>query len=186
LPLFTKKLKGDFHHYAVPKQSPLTFLVCKAEADKELLSGNLNVYFGGQYVGKTYLSEKEAGEEFYFNLGADREVVVKREKLRDKVKETFLGKIERGTVVRELAYKIKVENLKDRPAVLKVLDNIPVSRTDKIEVKNVQISPQPAEKDYLDNEGVMLWEQTLDPQEQREIDIEFEVTYPKDLRPPGI
>lgn len=186
LPLFTKKLQGDFYHYAVPKQSPLTFLVCKAEADKELLSGNLNVYFGGQYVGKTYLSEKKAGEEFYFNLGADREIVVKQEKIRDRVKETFLGKIERGTVVRALAYKIKVENLKDRSVTLKLIDNIPVSKTDKIEVKNVKISPQPAEKDYLDNEGVMLWEYTLNAQEEREIDIEFVVTYPKDLKPLGI
>ena len=186
LPLFTKKMQGDFYYYAVPKRSPLTFLVCKTKADKELLSGPLNVYFGGRYIGKTHLSEKKAGEEFHLSLGADREVMVKREKVKDKVKETYFGKIQRGTIVRELAYKIMVENMKDRSIVLKVVDNIPVSRTDKIEVKELTMNPEPAQKNYRNKEGVMLWEYTLDPEQQQEINIEFVVAYPKDLVPMGL
>lgn len=186
LPLFTKKIQGDSYYYAVPKRSPLTFLVCKTKADKELLSGPLNVYFGGRYIGKTYLGEKKAGEEFHLSLGADREVMVKREKVKDKIKETYFGKIQRGTIVRELAYKITVENIKDRSILLKVLDSIPVSRTDKIEVKDLKMNPEPAKKNYLDKEGVMLWEYKLDPEEKQEINIEFVVTYPKGLLPMGL
>ncbi len=186
LPLFTKKIQGDSYYYAVPKRSPLTFLVCKTKADKELLSGPLNVYFGGRYIGKTYLDEKKAGEEFHLSLGADREVMVKREKVKDKIKETYFGKIQRGTIVRELAYKITVENIKDRSILLKVLDSIPVSRTDKIEVKDLKMNPEPAKKNYLDKEGVMLWEYKLDPEEKQEINIEFVVTYPKGLLPMGL
>jgi uncharacterized protein (TIGR02231 family) len=186
LPLFTKKMRGDSYYYAVPKRSPLTFLVCKTNADKELLSGPLNVYFGGRYIGKTHLSEKRAGEEFHLSLGADREVMVKREKVKDKVKETYFGKIQRGTVARELAYKIMVENMKDRSILLKVVDNIPVSRTDKIEVKELTMNPEPAQKNYRNKEGVMLWEYTLDPEQQQEINIEFVVAYPKGLLPIGL
>jgi len=186
LPLFTKKMRGDSYYYAVPKRSPLTFLVCKTNADKELLSGPLNVYFGGQYIGKTHLSEKKAGEEFHLSLGADREVMVKREKVKDKVKETYFGKIQRGTIVRELAYKIMVENMKDRSILLQVVDNIPVSRTDKIEVKELTMNPEPAQKNYRNKEGVMLWEYTLDPEQKQEINIQFVVTYPKGLLPMGL
>ncbi len=179
LPIFSKKLKGDFLYYALPKTSPLTFLICKASADKELLAGALNVYFGGRYVGKTFLSEKRAGEEFDLNLGADREVKVSREKMRDKMKETFWG-MERKNVVRDLAFKITMENLKDKPIKLRVLDSIPVSKTDKIEVKDVKITPNPTEKNYQDKEGVLLWELEMKPGERKEIRIEFTVTYPKD------
>jgi len=185
LPLFTKKMQGDTYYYAVPKRSHLTYLVCKTKADKELLGGPLNVYFGGRYIGKTHLSEKKAGEEFHLSLGADREVMVKREKVKDKVKETYFGKIQRGTIVRELAYKIMVENMKDRSILLKVVDNIPVSRTDKIEVKELTMKPEPAQKNYRDKEGVMLWEYRLDPDQQQEINIEFVVAYPKDFLPIG-
>ncbi len=184
LPLLSKKMSGTFYHYSVPRRSPLTFLVADAKSDRELLSGMLNVYFAGQYVGKTALQEKKPGEAFSLNLGADREVAVKREKIRDKVKETFLGKFERDTVIRELAYKITAENRKDRPVSLRILDSVPVSKTDRIEVKEVQLAPQPNHENFLDRQGVMRWDLALKPQEQKEILIEFTVTYPKEF-PPG-
>jgi len=186
LPLFTKTLKGDFYYYVVPRVNPLTFLVCEASSDKEILSGYLNAYFGGRFVGKTYLSEKEPGEDFNVSLGADREVRVKLQKIKDKIKETFFGKIQRQTVVRELAFKITVENLKDKPIKIKVLDSVPVSKTDKIEVKDLKISPKPKEEDFQDREGVVLWEFRIDPGKERQINIEFTVTYPKDVNVAGL
>jgi len=180
LPLFDRNLKGECFHYVVPQRSPLTFLVCEAKADKELLSGPLNVYFSGRYVGKTYLMEKKAGEAFRVNLGADREVKVSRVKLRDKVKETFFGNIERDTIVREFAYKLTQENLKNNPVQILLLDSIPISRTDKIKVKDIKMNPEPTERNYRDREGVMLWNNRLEPGENSEVTIEFVVTYPKD------
>ncbi|RKY28553.1 MAG: hypothetical protein DRP61_01460 [Candidatus Omnitrophota bacterium] len=181
LPLFSKTLKGEFFHYALPRVNPLTFLVCKAKPDKELLAGYLNVYLGGRFIGKTYLGEKKAGQEFKIPLGADREVKVEKKKIKDEVKETFFGKIERKTIIRKLAYKIVLENLKDKEINIKVLDNIPVSRTDKIEVKDLKINPQPKVKDYQDKKGVNLWEIKLKPEEKKEINIEFTLTYPKEV-----
>ena len=181
LPLFSKTLKGEFFHYALPRVNPLTFLVCKAKPDKELLAGYLNVYLGGRFIGKTYLGEKKAGQEFKIPLGADREVKVEKKKIKDEVKETFFGKIERKTIIRKLAYKIVLENLKDKEINIKVLDNIPVSRTDKIEVKDLKINPQPKVRDYQDKKGVNLWEIKLKPEEKKEINIEFTLTYPKEV-----
>jgi uncharacterized protein (TIGR02231 family) len=186
LPLFSRKISGEFYYYAVPRQSALTFLVCKATPDKELLSGPLNVYFGGRYIGKTRLGEKRAGEVFQVSLGADREAKVSRDKVKDKIRETYFGKIKRDTVVRELAYKISVENLKSRSIALKLLDSIPVSRTDRIEVKDLTMVPEPTEKNYLDREGVMVWDYELDPGEKGEITIQFTVTYPGDIVPWGL
>jgi len=180
LPLFLKKIQGDFSHYVVPRINPLTFLICEATPDSELLSGYLTVYFGGRYIGKTYLEEKKPGEKFNLNLGADREVKVKREKIKDKFKETFLKMVQRRTVIKEIAFKITVENLKAKPIKIHILDSIPVSRTDKVEVKDVNITPKPKEEKHQSKEGVLLWEFNLKPKEKQVIDIEFTVTYPKD------
>jgi uncharacterized protein (TIGR02231 family) len=184
LPLFTRQLTGDYAHWSVPKQSPLTFLTVDVKADKELLDGPLNVYFAGQYVGKTYLEAKRAGEKFSLSLGADREVIVKYEKTKDKITETYFGKFERNTVVRELAYQLTMENLKDRPVDLKILDSVPVSRTDRIKVEDMQLKPPPDQKNFQDREGVMLWEQTLKPGAEAVISVEFLLNYPKDYTPP--
>jgi uncharacterized protein (TIGR02231 family) len=180
LPLFTKTLKGKFLHYAVPKTNPLSFLICKATVDKELLGGPVNVHFGTHFVGKTSLAEKKAGETFDLNLGADREVKIKREKIKDKVKETFFGKFERDTVVRSMAFKITAENLKDKSLTISILDSIPVSRTDKIKVEDVKIEPEPTETHYQDKEGVLMWSFGLRPKEVKEIDISFVLSYPTD------
>jgi len=113
------------------------------------------------------------------NLGAARDIKVKEEKISDKVKETFFGKLKRQTIIRDLVFKITVENLTDKPKDVHILDSVPVSKTDKIEVKNVKIDPSPAEKNYQDKEGVMLWEVNLAPGDSREIKIQYTLTYPK-------
>lgn len=79
-----------------------------------------------------------------------------------------------------------IENMKDKSIVLKVEDSIPVSRTDKIEVKELIMNPEPDQKNYRDKEGVMLWEYTLEPEQQKEIYIDFLVEYPYGSLPKGL
>ena len=148
LPVATRILEGEFHHLAVPKIRPTAFLVCRSTADSELLPGPMQVYFAGQYLGKTQLSEMRAGGSFDLNLGADRSVLVRREKVSDKRRETFFGQIERDTVAREITYRVILENLKDRPVTVQLLDHVPVSRTDRIRVADLVLraGPGPARR----------------------------------------
>jgi uncharacterized protein (TIGR02231 family) len=185
LPLFTKKISANTFHYSIPGKTSLTYLVAEARADKELLAGKLNVYFGGRFIGDTYLSEKKPGEPFSMNLGADRDVKIKREKILDKVKETYFGAIQRDTVVRSFSYKIIAENIKDKPITLKVVDRVPVSRTDKIEVKDILLTPKPTQSNYQAKEGVHLWVFQLSPGKIQEIDLDFTVAYPSEASPFG-
>lgn len=186
LPIFTKRLKTDYFHYCIPGKSGLTYLIAEASADKEILEGKLNVYLGGRYIGETYLTEKKSGEPFAMNLGADRGVKVVRNKLKDNIKESFFGTIQRSTTVRSFSYKINVESIRDNPVRLQVIDRVPVSRTDKITVKDIRLKPTPTINDYQDRAGVHLWELELLPGETREILIDFTVTYPTETPPAGL
>ncbi|MDD5439113.1 MAG: DUF4139 domain-containing protein, partial [Candidatus Omnitrophica bacterium] len=167
-------------YLTVPRMSTLSFLMCRASSSKEVLSAVMNIYFGGRFIGSTYLEEKKPGQDFDLNLGTDREVAVKREKIKDKLDEKMFGKIERLTLIRELGYKITVENMKDKEIKVQLIDSVPVSKTDKIEVKDLAVTPEPAKKNYLDKEGVYLWEFVIKPKEKKEIEINFTVLYPKD------
>ncbi|MFH2045151.1 MAG: mucoidy inhibitor MuiA family protein [Pseudomonadota bacterium] len=186
LPLFSKTIKGEFLHYAVPKTSPSAFLICKATTDTELLSGLMNVHLGPHFIGKTFLDAKNSGDTFDLNLGADRQVKIQHIKITDKKKETYFGSFERNTVVREMAFKIKIENLKDKAISVNVLDSIPVSRTDKIKIEDLKITPQPTEKNYKDREGVLRWLIKLQPKAKKEITISFVVNYPKNTPVSGL
>jgi uncharacterized protein (TIGR02231 family) len=186
LPLFTKKMKGNFFIHTVPQNDPLAYLACRIAPDSALLAGRLNVHFGGRFVGGTAFSEKKAGEDLLINLGAERGVKVRRELITDKLTETFFGRVERSMVGRELQYRIQVENLKDEVVGLELFDSIPVSKTDRIQIKGIELIPDPAVKDFKDREGVMKWKVQLKPKSVQEIRVKFFVKHPKDRRPQGL
>ena len=181
VPLYTKELSGDFYHYAIPKQDPRAFLVCEAKADSELLPGRLNVYFDGRYLGRTHLAEQTAGQSFRLNLGIDREVKVQRRKVTDKIKETYFGKIDRDSVVRQLTYHIEAANHKNQPVTLKLRDHLPVARTDRIKVKDITLTPEPATRNDEDREGVARWELSLTPGQTQTVTMDFVVIHPKEM-----
>lgn len=183
LSLYTKKLQSDFFYYTMPRVNPSVFLICSTKADRELLSGPINVFFGDRFVGKTVLGGKKAGDEVLFNLGADSNVKISRELVKDKAEETGFSK---STIVREIAYKMTAENTRDKAVRLKILDSIPVAKNDRVEVKDVKISPDPNEKNYQGREGVIMWETELKPEEKKEITVEFVVSYPKDATVTGL
>jgi len=186
LPVFSREMKGEFFHYCVPQKNTLTYLVCRSTYDSGLLAGNLNIHFGGRFVGSTLLTEKKAGEDLLINLGADRGIKVRREKITDRVAETFFGKVERSHSVREMAFTISVENLKEEKAIVRILDSVPISKTDRIQIKGLEFSVTPTQQDYEQRKGVMLWDLTLQPSEVKKIKIKFFVKFPKEIIPDGL
>ncbi|MHC4208046.1 MAG: mucoidy inhibitor MuiA family protein, partial [Planctomycetota bacterium] len=186
LPLSTREMKGDFFIYAIPKKDPLSYLVCRSTADGALLAGKLNVHFGGRFVGGTLLEEKTAGEDFLINLGVERGVKIRREKITDKLTETFFGKVDRSSVAREMEYRIVMENLKDEAVQVRMMDSIPVSKTDRIQIKDVEAVPKPSVNDYQEQEGVMRWDIDLKPRAVEDIRIKFFVKHPKNNPPWGL
>ncbi len=184
LPMFSKPLGGEFFCYAVPKRDSSVYLVCEASLESTLLEGQLNIYFGGRFVGSSQLTEKKAGESLLVNLGIERDVKIAREKITDKLAESFLGgMVDRLTVAREITFRIVAENLKDKAIRLKVLDAAPVSATDKIQIKDLSLNPEPSTKDWQKKEGVMLWDVEIVPQKTQEIEMHFFVKHPKDCPP---
>jgi uncharacterized protein (TIGR02231 family) len=187
LPLFNRQVTGRYFYYAVPRQTQQVFLVTEIESAEELLAAQMSINFADRYVGTTYLPAKKAGESFELNLGVDRAVVVERTVTRDTVKETaFFGKMDAATINRELQITIDIENRKNKPIALKVYDAVPVSRTDKIVVKDLVVTPPPREEDIYDQEGVYEWMLSVEPGTTEEISIGFSVQYPKDIQPVGL
>ncbi len=185
VPILTRTIEGQFYHYTVPAMGTDAYLVCEAKTDRELLPGPVNVFFENSYTGRMMLDEKGPGDSFTLGLGVDRSVRVKREKLEDKVRETaFFGRVERDTVIRELSYRIRLENMKKKPVTLKVTDRIPVSMTDRITVKDIVFSPEPARRNVDEKAGITQWDIKMAPEEVTDITISFTVSYPKDMPPP--
>jgi len=182
VPIDSQKLKAEFDYAAVPKLKEAVFMrgSLKNTLAYPLLPGSADLFIVQDFVGAAQIPYVAANDEAKMYFGEDGQIKVKYEQVkREKVNPGFLGKNEKLRLV----YKITVQNLRKNPAEVELLDQLPVSQNDKIEVKDITIQPAQAKKD---DQGILTWKLTLAPQEKKEITIDFIIEYPKDARIIGI
>jgi uncharacterized protein (TIGR02231 family) len=75
------------------------------------------------------------------------------------------------------SYRITVKNLHERPIPVTVLDQIPVSQNADIKVELIG-KTAPTKRDVDDKRGVLAWEMTLAPDEERAVEFGYRVTWP--------
>ena len=96
-----------------------------------------------------------ASDTLEISLGRDRQVSVNREKVKDYTDKQFIGNKKEET----RAYKISVKNNKSQNINMIILDQVPVSTNDEI-----QVSIQEKSKAKIDEKtGEIKWEFTLEP-----------------------
>lgn len=149
------------------------------ESDYTLLAGPANLFSGDEFIGTTGLELTAPGGEIELYLGVDDRVKVERELKQREVDKRLLGDRRRL----RYAYEIELHNL--RPVESRVLlqDQIPVARHENIKVKLESADPKPSEEIEL---GLLEWELTLAPREERVVRFEFLVEHPRDMPVQGL
>ena len=177
-----QRFKGEFSYLAVPKRSPFAYLVARATTggDLPLLAGPVEVFMGGDYIGRSRLDTIAPGQPFDIHLGVDEGIKVRREEvLRERGEGGMFNKTQRTRFI----YEITVENFKRTAEEITVQDQIPVSQDQEIEVGNLRTSVEPTEKT---ERGILKWTFKLAPQEKKVIRVEFTVSHPPDKPVAGL
>jgi len=166
-------LPAMYQYYCVPKIDKDAFLIAKIiDWEKySLLEGEANVFFEETYVGKTLLDVRYASDTFEISLGRDKKVSVNREKIKDFTTKQFIGN--KKEEIR--TWKTTVKNNKNQEINMIVLDQVPVSTAEDIEVNVLNVSG--AKRDL--ETGEIKWEFTLNPVDKKELDLKYSVKYPK-------
>jgi len=170
--------KADYEYYTVPKVSADAFLTAKITDfnDINLISGEANIFFEGTYLGKTLLDVQQA-DTLTISLGVDKNVSVKREKQKGYTERQFIGSSQKDS----RHFIIEVKNRKSQAINLTIEDQIPVATNNDISVEKQELS-----KAKLDEvTGKLIWQFLLQPNEQKKLDLKYQVKYPKN-RPVNI
>jgi uncharacterized protein (TIGR02231 family) len=181
--IHSQELKAEFYRSTTPKLSTDAFITAKIKnvTDAVFLAGDVNLFFGRQFIGRSRIKNILPDEEMELFLGRDKQIKVKRTKTSDRIDREFIGGIKRKTIIRTVAYKITLNNYRREAVKLNVFDHIPVPKDDRITVKLLNIRPKPTEENYEDKEGVMRWGLNLKQGEEKEIIYEFRIEYPAGL-----
>lgn len=179
-------ISGNFYHLLVPAQDPQAYIVCEIEHKNEWMPGMINLYWDDRFLTRVPFEQADAADKLKLNLGVDKEVVCKHQRLKDKYSETVLGMVERSNTSRKLKYKTTIENRKSSPIKIELFASTPLSSTDKIQIKDQVLKPDPKEIDYHDREGVNHWYFELEPKAIQTIENSFTIKYPRKMKLNGI
>ncbi|MNJ97569.1 hypothetical protein D3C87_153200 [compost metagenome] len=170
--------KADYQYYAVPKVTQDAFLTAKITDFNEVsfISGEANIFFEGTYLGKSLLDIQNT-DTLTISLGVDKNVSVRREKQKGFTERQFIGSSQKDT----RHFVIDVKNRKGQMVNLTIEDQLPVATNSDIAVEKQELS-----KAKLDEtSGKLTWQFVLQPNEQKKIDLKYQVKYPKN-RPVNI
>ncbi len=166
-------LPAFYQYYCVPKVDKDAFLIANiVDWEKyNLLEGEANVFFEETYVGKTLMDVRYASDTLEISLGRDKKVSVNREKIKDFTDKQFIGNKKEET----RAWKTTVKNNKNQAIYMIILDQVPVSTIEEIEVniQNISGAQQNSET------GEVKWEFELKPNDKKEFELKYSVKYPK-------
>ncbi len=182
VPITSATLKASPEYLTVPKRLATAYLTAKVINTSEfpLLAGAMNVFLDGTFVATSSLRTVMSGEKFDLALGADEGISVKHKRVNRFTEDTGLTNSGKRITYE---YLITVQNNKRTAERVIVADQIPLSRNEKIVVK--QLTPSPAELKPTD-EGSLKWTLDLKPGEKRELTVKFTIDYPNDVTVGGL
>jgi hypothetical protein len=177
-----ENLPIEFAYDIIPKSVQAAYLTGKGKNAKEypLLAGETNVFLDNSFVATVPLKTIMPSDSFAINLGVDEAIRVER-----KLVSRFTEQVGTFSTKNRTTYEfeLKIENHKKYDVQVKLFDQIPVSRNEKIVVE--QIEPNP--KTMLpDADGILTWKLTLPANDKRSFKLKFSVERPPNVSAYGI
>lgn len=166
-------LPATYRYYVVPKYDKDAFLTAIiTDWEKyNLLPGTANIYFEGTFVGTSDIAGGEAKDSLLISLGRDKKIISKRETI-----EEFKSRKNVGSNIREsFGYRITLRNTKSEAINITMEDQIPISQDSRIEVELEDTNGAEVNREN----GKLTWKLTLQPQENKEVLLKYNVKYPK-------
>jgi len=163
-----------YEYLTAPKLDPAAFLTAKVVSwqDYDLQSGEVNLYFEGTFLGKTYLDLSTVNDTLSLSLGKDNSIKVSRRLLKEFSAKKFLG----NNKTESRDYEITLLNTKKSPVTIIVKDQVPVSVNKEIDVDDVSAPEGTVEKET----GLVTWNLTLQPGQEKKLQLKYTVKYPRD------
>ncbi|MFL5753857.1 MAG: DUF4139 domain-containing protein [Bacteroidia bacterium] len=166
-------LPATYQHFSVPKTERDAFMLARITGweDLNLVEGPANVYFGGTYVGQSYINTRSVDDTLDLSFGRDKKIIVTRTKLKDFNKEKVIGNNRKVTY----AYEMVIKNNRKAPINIDIEDQLPISQSSDIVVEAIELSK--AQQDPAN--GKLTWNYTLAPDEVKKITLTYSIKYPR-------
>jgi uncharacterized protein (TIGR02231 family) len=167
---------AEFEYQCVPKIDTDVFLVAKVSGweNQSLLPGEMQLFFEGTYVGKSFLNSGATSDTLQISLGRDKGISLQRTRLPEYTERRFLGQ----NRIESRGWEIVARNNKSMPVNLMIEDQLPVSTN-----KEIEITPGDSSgADFNKETGKIIWRMELKPSESKIFRTNYSVKYPRNKK----
>jgi uncharacterized protein (TIGR02231 family) len=166
---------------AVPRLDPAAYLTAKytMQGSGPQLSGPVNLYLEGTYVGQGMLPTLSPGEEAKLGFGVDDQVKVTRKEVKRVSGEEG---IITSSNIEERVWDIAVENLHDIAMDVTLFDRVPYAGQKDIEISEIAGMTKPTMRDVDKKRGVHQWTQMLEPKAKANVKVGYRITWPEGIK----
>jgi len=175
VPLASQSFRTAFFHAATPGLAKTAFLRARVRNDgkRPLLRGPVTIFGDGEFVATGEIKTTGPGGDIDLPLGADPDVRIERH-VAPSTKTT-------GLIMKsdETSYDvvIQVGNYKRQKVTIEIVDQLPRSERDKVEVK--LLGAQPAALGAPDADGLIRWRLELPPGATQTVKLSYRIIRPK-------
>ena len=172
-----KTVNATYEYKAVPALEKDVFLQTKIALKDlpDLVSGDASVYFGGSYIGKTFIKTIDLEDSMTVSLGRDKKIQMIRKESKQDYQRSIVGNYEKEV----LKYETTIKNTRDVPVFMIIEDQVPVASGSEQEVSVNDISGGLLDKPS----GKVTWKYMMAPGETKVIKLGYTTKYPKYQKP---
>ena len=177
-------LPSETYYQAIPLLTSYIYRAADVTntAETPLLAGPYSAYVGGEFVGQGNMLLVARGEKTMIGFGVDTQLRCRRE-LLDKS-----DSVSWGNRTQEFTYRLRLENFKDEPVTVRLIDRIPATKSEDVRITLARAkTPLSTDALYvrdLKDRGILRWDLDLKAGASgvKAMDVEygFEMRFAKD------
>jgi uncharacterized protein (TIGR02231 family) len=176
VPLASESYPVETYYEATPSLKKTAYLKARVtnRGERPILQGPANIFVGRDFTGQGVLKTTGRGGTIELPLGADENIRVLYQVVPKTVTEGLISKDE----VTTYTVTIELGNYKKKKISLHVVDQIPKTRNEDIEIERGKMKPKPYKGP--DADGIMRWKIDIPAGKTRTIQFSYKITRPAD------
>jgi len=173
--ILVKDLKTLYRYKAIPKLNNNVYLtaVLPDWEDAITMGGEASIYYDGSYIGETNLTPGGTEDTMQLSLGIDKNIAIKRQKIKDKCSQKVLD----NDILHQYTFEITMKNARAGKIEIEVEDQLPLAQDKSITVERKELSGAK----YDEVTGILKWRTNIQGKDSKKLTLTYQIKAPKTM-----
>lgn len=171
--IMVKDLKTAYRYKAIPKLNNNVYLtaVLADWEDAITMAGEASIYYDGSYIGETSLAPGGTEDTIQLSLGIDKNIAIKRQKIKDKCSQKILD----TDILHQYTFEITMKNSRASKIEIEVIDQLPLAQDKTVTIDRKELSGAK----YDEVTGILKWRTTIQAKDSKKLTLMYQIKAPK-------